>query len=243
MQKNLISASATRAFVIAFSMLIFIHGNDGFGFGFNMGFWRSLDCGAVSNGSSTNRIMYQSATAADPSICVSETQTATCNSGTLSSYSGTYTNSSCTNSRDRWLAAMATTCNSESQTSACSNGSCGAWSGSYTFTSCTSCSGTVVGGYCWYAAAQGGSCTDACLGHGGTTVGAINYSGWSNGSLANCNAVLTAVGMGSGSTTDNNNARPIGCAINSGNRHRYSSAQTTDAGSGSTSYRVCSCVN
>jgi hypothetical protein len=65
-----------------------------------------------------------------------------------------------------------------------------------TMNACTpSCGGKVVGGYCWYAAAVGQSCTQACTSRGGVDMeGTRNYAG-SGGTNAQCDAVLTAIGF------------------------------------------------
>lgn len=99
-----------------------------------------MNCGVIEDGANAVRYMYAAASASEPSVCVAETQTATCNNGTLSAYSGTSTNTSCTASRARYSTASTTcptACASQTQTQVCTNGSCGAWSGSYAATSCT----------------------------------------------------------------------------------------------------------
>jgi hypothetical protein len=125
-----------------------------------------------------------------------------------------------------------------------------AWS----VTTVPNCAGAMVGGYCWYMAASGGSCTSACSPHGGVNLtGLINYAG-SSGNATNCQLVANAFGIASytGSTavsfatywTDGSNASD-GCTT----RHPanksmwvYTPPTTASAGhSGST--RFCSCNN
>ena len=52
-------------------------------------------CGAIPHGGTISRIRYQNASVNYGSSCQSETQVATCNDGTLSSYNGSYTFESC----------------------------------------------------------------------------------------------------------------------------------------------------
>ncbi|MBM4251777.1 MAG: hypothetical protein FJ146_07380 [Deltaproteobacteria bacterium] len=92
-----------------------------------------------ANGDVQSRVYYQSATVNDPGSCTSEVQQRTCTAGTFSTWSGTYTNSSCQVSRVRYQASTAadpTNCVSEAQTSTCTAGSCGAFTGSYTVSTC-----------------------------------------------------------------------------------------------------------
>ena len=82
-----------------------------------------------------------------------------------------------------------------------------------TITTCPpACGGTSVGGYCWYFGAGGESCDTVCTGRGGCNItGTRDYAG-SAGSLANCQAVLTALGQGSGAIDDfPNNSVELGC--------------------------------
>jgi hypothetical protein len=104
-----------------------------------------MNCGPIDDGANAVRYMYAASTVSDPSTCTVETQTATCNNGTLSAYSGTYANSSCTASRVRYSTSSAscpTPCAAETQSRVCTAGSCGAWSGTYTNASCAQNSST-----------------------------------------------------------------------------------------------------
>ncbi len=112
-----------------------------------------------------------------------------------------------------------------------------------------SCGGTLVGGYCWYAAATGASCDTGCTGHGGYNSATLNYAGYPAGSDANCLAVLNALSVGSGSIYD---ALPTGCAAGEGcglavlssKRIRDNTATTNSSSSCSgTTQRVCACNN
>ncbi len=55
----------------------------------------SLTCDGVNNGGTQARTMYKDATVPHGSSCVSESQTRTCNNGTWSNWSGSYTNPDC----------------------------------------------------------------------------------------------------------------------------------------------------
>ena len=105
--------------------------------GFTPMLMKSAMCGNLSPGESISRIRYASSSG---SPCTSEVQTSTCVSGAMTAYSGTYTFTSCTESRTRYAAASTncpTACSAQQQTRTCTNGSCAGWSGTYAQTSCT----------------------------------------------------------------------------------------------------------
>lgn len=58
----------------------------------------------------------------------------------------------------------------------------------------TGCGGVDVGGYCWYLGSDSTSCESVCASHGGYNEATRAYAG-SNGSAANCQAVLSALGI------------------------------------------------
>jgi hypothetical protein len=94
-------------------------------------------CGNLYQGDSVTRVRYSTSSA---STCVSEVQTSTCDSGSMTPYTGTFTNTSCTESRTRYSSSSTTcptACSSQNQTRTCTDGSCGAWSGTYAYASCT----------------------------------------------------------------------------------------------------------
>jgi hypothetical protein len=126
-------------------------------------------CGSIVHGASGSRTRYQASSVSYGSSCVSETQSATCTNGTLGTYSGTYTNESCsaqapsncgqtlhgqTATRTKYQAssvAFGQTCSSETQTATCSNGTLN-YSGSFTYDSCSindpaACGATANGAY------------------------------------------------------------------------------------------------
>lgn len=58
----------------------------------------------------------------------------------------------------------------------------------------TSCAGVKVGGYCWYLSAVGAHCEMTCANHGGYHEATRTYAG-SDGTNANCTAVMSALGV------------------------------------------------
>jgi len=93
------------------------------------------------------RYRYQSATVPSGSSCQQELQTSVCTSGVVGQWSGTFSFSTCDESRNRYQSstvAFGSTCNSQRQTRACGATGCGAWSGSYTFDTCVVGSQGVV---------------------------------------------------------------------------------------------------
>lgn len=106
--------------------------------GFSPMFFKASSCGSVSDGESVTRVRY--ATSSSASTCTSQVQTSTCSSGSMSPYTGTYTYTSCTESRTRYSQSSTTcptACSPQNQTRTCTGGTCGAWSGTYTYASCT----------------------------------------------------------------------------------------------------------
>lgn len=71
--------------------------------------------------------------------------------------------------------------------------------------------GQFVGGSCWYLGVPGASCDATCTGLGLTcSAGTISYAG-SGGTLGNCAAVMTALGVSEGGTADNGCLQGAGC--------------------------------
>lgn len=112
------------------------------------------DCGSLQHGQSETRLRYQNASVAFGSTCVSETQTRTCDDGTLSAFSGSFTAQTCavsapaacgsvmhggSQTRQRFQSAsvpFGAQCVQETQTRTCQNGTFTPYSGTYTQTSC-----------------------------------------------------------------------------------------------------------
>ncbi len=55
----------------------------------------SQPCGSVAHGTNEERVRYQSEAVAQGSTCMSETQTRTCQNGTFSAWTGTFTHETC----------------------------------------------------------------------------------------------------------------------------------------------------
>ena len=111
------------------------------------------------------------------------------------------------------------------------------------------CAGATVGGYCWYAGGAAESCDTVCNLHGGcNSAGTVNYAG-SGGTLAQCESVLVALGLGSGSATDWDQSifDPIGVGCfmhHTGSRHRATPPTTTcNSGGIGGQQRACACAN
>lgn len=105
--------------------------------GYSPMFFKASACGDIPEGGTATRVRYAASSA---STCSSEVQTATCTSGEMTPYSGTFTYTSCTESRTRYASSSTTcptACSAQNQTRTCTEGSCGAWSGSYSYSSCT----------------------------------------------------------------------------------------------------------
>ncbi len=113
------------------------------------------DCGAVAHLGSETRVRYEKLLVGFNSECQSEEQNRTCNDGTLSDWSGTYTELTCEsegpencgdlnhNSSETRIKFKADAvdhgglCESETQSRECHNGNLSNWTGSYTQDSCT----------------------------------------------------------------------------------------------------------
>ena len=105
------------------------------------------------------------------------------------------------------------------------------------------CPGTTVGDFCWHYGDGGESCDDVCTGLGGyDAAGTEDYAG-SNGTDANCQAVLTALGEDDDNGAVENITGAYGCASDwqsTSNWVRYTSP-TTSAVSGASIHRACAC--
>jgi hypothetical protein len=112
-------------------------------------------CDGVAHGQNQTRTTFASTSVPFGQICVSENQIRSCNNGTWSAWSGSYTHLQCQvlaaqdcegvahgQSQTRTAFAAATvpygqSCQSQNQSRTCNNGSWGSWSGTYTFISCS----------------------------------------------------------------------------------------------------------
>jgi hypothetical protein len=101
--------------------------------------------------------------------------------------------------------------------------------------------GQSVGGYCWYMGAAGQTCDTVCSSHGACNLtGTRDYAG-SGGTLANCQAVSTALGKGTAS--DTTAAITVGCTYLLGSVFRITSPATACTGSNASYSRFCACNN
>jgi hypothetical protein len=114
-----------------------------------------LSCGSVVHGNSQTRQRFQAASVPFGSQCVQETQTRTCQNGSFTAYSGTFTHATCVVSKAESCGSLThgqtqtrtmfkesavaynQTCQSEVQTRTCQNGILSAFSGSFQNTSCS----------------------------------------------------------------------------------------------------------
>ncbi len=107
-------------------------------------------------------------------------------------------------------------------------------------------SGTRVGGYCWFIGAQNESCTQVCANAGGMLMydpATLSYAG-SGGSLAQCEGVLDALGVGTGSPVSMDcSPDALGCAYDPTTPARVhcSSPATTEGAAGADWARACAC--
>ncbi|HYX33731.1 MAG TPA: hypothetical protein VE954_11510 [Oligoflexus sp.] len=96
-----------------------------------------LACGATPHNGIESRVMYQTASVAAGATCVTETQTKTCSNGQFGSFTGTYTNASCAETRYKYsFVSVSGTCQMETQIRTATGGAYGVWSGTYTLDSC-----------------------------------------------------------------------------------------------------------
>jgi hypothetical protein len=111
-------------------------------------------CGATPHGSTEALVRYGAASVTYPDLCQSEVQSRVCNNGTWSSWTGTFTATSCEvtgrpcdgtphggeQSRTLYAAPevpVGSGCVGELQLRSCFNGVWGPWSGTYLYSACT----------------------------------------------------------------------------------------------------------
>lgn len=115
--------------------------------------------------------------------------------------------------------------------------SAGSADADWTVTTQAACGGAEVGGSCWYYGADGASCADTCSTRGGYDEATRTFAG-SDGSDANCDAVLDAIGAPS--ATLGTFALAHGCSFFNGQRRRYSAPTTAEAATAGIR-RACAC--
>jgi hypothetical protein len=113
-----------------------------------------------------------------------------------------------------------------------------------------SCSGTLVGTYCWYKGPAYTSCDTVCSPNGGYNTATATYAGQA-GTTSNCNNVTQAFGDGSagvGNCTSTpaygTNGGALGCcwsSANGGGRCTGSATTSTATGSNFNVRRYCAC--
>jgi len=105
------------------------------------------------------------------------------------------------------------------------------------------CSGTEVGGYCWFAGAIGDSCTTTCSSQGLSVDmdGTRDYAG-SGGTLAQCDAVLQALSFTTAEAIVDANDSDIGCMyLNFIEYYMRGTLTTLANSSNSSAQRACAC--
>jgi hypothetical protein len=111
------------------------------------------------------------------------------------------------------------------------------------------CSGTLVGGYCWYLGASGQSCDTACSTHGGTNIAGTNGYAGAGGTNAQCQLVINTLDQPyTYAVSDNSQpgATAAGCGkvnLNGGERRRYLVNPTTGSATYPGFRRTCACNN
>lgn len=109
------------------------------------------------------------------------------------------------------------------------------------------CSGTEVGGFCWYFGDENLSCSAVCSTHGGYDVATKTYTG-SDGSPGNCQNVIAALNIAQDDFFETTQGG-LGCFAlqnTSGNYFGYWDAQPTTADATYATpgrQRICACQN
>jgi hypothetical protein len=102
--------------------------------------------------------------------------------------------------------------------------------------------GASAGGYCWFLGEANQSCTDVCTAHSATYNSTGTLWGGSSGTDANCSAVLTGLGAGSGAVTALSGSTGVGCGVYaSTRRQRINSPATTNIATAADLKRACAC--
>jgi hypothetical protein len=102
--------------------------------------------------------------------------------------------------------------------------------------------GSLVGGTCWYYAADNTSCTATCATRGGYNAATLSYAG-SGGNAANCAAVMDAIGAPASAVISQVCGLALGCMFDSFTPSRFfCSGPATNAGDAYVGgRRACSC--
>jgi hypothetical protein len=107
------------------------------------------------------------------------------------------------------------------------------------------CSGTSLGGHCWYLGEVEHDCASACTSHGGYAEGTRTYAG-SDGTNAHCDEVLDALGV-AGERTSTLSASFVGAGCFYMNmvdvRYRVADTPTNATATYTLARRACACVN
>lgn len=106
------------------------------------------------------------------------------------------------------------------------------------------CSGTEVGGYCWYMSTVFGECETICSEHGGYSAVTRTYAG-DQGTNAQCDAVLIALGSSdlNGTSASSSCSQGTGCTYTSsgGNTRCTNIATSSTAIEMNFGTRACAC--
>jgi hypothetical protein len=111
----------------------------------------------------------------------------------------------------------------------------------------STCSGTEVGGYCWYFGDENLSCNGVCASHGGYDDATRTYAG-SDGSSNNCKSIITALNITQDDFFETTQGG-LGCfamKTTSGNYYGYWDEQPTAAEATYVTpgrQRICACQN
>ncbi len=105
------------------------------------------------------------------------------------------------------------------------------------------CAGVSIGGACWFLTAQGDDCDTTCAAAGLLYDEATRTYVGSDGTNANCETVMDALGAeGSGAPVDINSCdNGYGCVTEFGDRARCTDPVTDSIAIASSLYRICAC--
>jgi len=103
--------------------------------------------------------------------------------------------------------------------------------------------GVGVGGACWFLGTSAQSCTDVCTGHSLVyDASTASYAG-SGGTLANCEAVLNALGKSGAATAPSTGFDNLGCYFDEQMAANFRNPNQTTAGAAASFIeRACACM-
>lgn len=106
------------------------------------------------------------------------------------------------------------------------------------------CAGVELGGACWFLSPMGDDCDATCQAFGLNYDEATRTFAGSDGTNANCEAVMNALGAEGSGAPFENNACPggFGCVSEFGDRHRCTDPATDFAATDSSLFRMCACA-